>query len=297
MITVPESLRVRLLRTEDAAKDWINDFPDLADQYLARWHGQVDGPVVAGATAVVIPVRTPVGAAVVKISYPHPSTADEHKALRAWDGDGAVRLFDADPEGHALLLERLAGRELAAPVDEAIAIGGQLSARLAVPAPPDVKRLADTVSEWEQQIRDDHHQAGDPLPARTVDAAVETVRGLGHDDTQTMLHGDLHSKNILHSDRGWIAIDPQGVAGTAAFDALTMCSDRPPEPHSGVDLVREMSHRVEIFSEAAGVDAALSRRCVQARAVTGLLWDLARGDVGRSANFDVRRQLSEGFLG
>lgn len=216
MVDVPKSL-VSLLRDDQAAKEWIAEFPGLADHYLQRWRCRLDGPVTAGAVAVVMPVRSPDGLAVIKLSSPHPGNADEHKALRLWDGGAAVKMIDADPAGFALLLERLTSRHLDAPTDDGISIGGRLSARLAVAATPDVQRLSDTTAEWEEQIRCDYHDANAPLSDRVLGAAVETIRDLGHDPTETMLHGNLHGKNILHADRGWVAIDPKGMAGTAAF--------------------------------------------------------------------------------
>lgn len=296
MITVPEVLAALLLRDGSAAQSWITTFPDLARDVLRDWDCEPDGDIRAGAVAVIIPVRSPHGPAVLKISYPHPGNADEYKALALWDGDGAVRLLDSDPDRFALLLERVEDRELDVPADEGIAIGAQLLARLAIPAPAGMKRLADTTAEWEQQIRDDEHRAGHPLAGRVVNAAIETVRDIGHDSTTTMLHGDLHGGNILHSNRGWITIDPKGMAGTAAFDALTMCSYRRPADDADVDLITEINRRIQIFSEAAGVEPDLSRRCIQARAVTGLLWDLSRGDVPRTGNYNLRTQLAEGLL-
>ncbi|MFC7621192.1 aminoglycoside phosphotransferase family protein [Microlunatus sp. GCM10028923] len=292
MIKVPERLAESVLRDVDGAAEWIDGFPELARGYLERWSCEPDGEVRAGGVAVVIPVRSPYGPAVIKISPPHPGNADEHRALRLWNGSGAVRLHDCDASGFALLLERVTDRTLDVDVDEAVAIGGELSARLAVPAPAGIKRLADTTEEWEQQLHDDHRSAGVELPARVFDAAVETVRDLGRDRTATMLHGDLHEGNILHAERGWVVIDPKGMSGTAAYDALTVCVYRLPAS----ELVAELRRRIMIFSEAAGVDPDLSRRCVQARAVTGLLWDLDRGDVPRTRNYELRLLVSEGLL-
>lgn len=194
------------------------------------------------------------------------------------------------------MLERVDNRSLDVPPDEGIAIGGQLLARLAVPAPANMKLLADTADEWEQQIHDDQQRARHPVPARTVDAAIETIRSLGQDTTTTMLHGDLHGGNILHSDRGWVAIDPKGMAGTRAYDAITMCSYRRAPVVNAEAQIDETKRRIEIFSEAAGVSSDLSRRCVHARAVTALLWDLTRGDVRRTRNFEFRMHVSEGLL-
>ncbi|GAB3763925.1 aminoglycoside phosphotransferase family protein [Microlunatus parietis] len=198
MIKIPERF-VELARQDvDGVADWVAGFPDLARGYLARWDCELEGEVGAGGVAIVIPVRSPYGPAVIKISPPHPGNADEHQALRLWNGDGAVRLLDCDPEGFALLLERVGDRQLDVGVDEGITIGGELSARLAVPAPDGMNRLADTTAEWEHQLHDDHRAAGFPLTGRVFGAALETVRDLGEDRTATMMHGDLHQGNILH---------------------------------------------------------------------------------------------------
>lgn len=296
MITVPESLAALLLGEGDDARNWIDRFPRLSAEVLSAWNCRQDGEVRAGAVAVVIPVRSPAGPAVVKISYPHPGNVDEYRALAAWNGAGAVKLMDNDPDRFALLLERVEHRQLDVSVDEGIALGGQLLNQLAVPAPAGVKRLAETTAEWEQEVRDGERQADHPLPDRVLGAAIETIRDLGEDGTATMLHGDLHGGNILHSDRGWVVIDPKGMAGTAAYDAVTMCDYRRHPTDSGVDQIAELTRRIHIFSEAAGVDAELSRRCVQARAVTGLLWDLGRGDVPRTGNFELRCQIAEALI-
>lgn len=240
------------------------------------------------------PGQIAAGSAVIKISAPHPGNVDEHRALGLWRGHGSVVVLDHDADEFAPLLERVEDRQPDVPPDEGIVIAGELSARLAVPAPPQMKRLADTVDEWEQQVRAHARQSGQLLPDRVLGAAIETIRDLGQDHTPTMLHGDLHGKNILHSDRGWVVIDPQGMAGTAAYDAVTMFC-------YGIEGVRgapvaEAVRRITLFSEAAGVDPALSRRCVHARSVTGLLWHLSRGAIPRSPNFDLRRALADGLL-
>ena len=56
---------------------------------------------------MVVPVRTDDDrAGVLKIGWPHWEAETEHLALRAWQGDGAVELWRADPRRFALLLER-----------------------------------------------------------------------------------------------------------------------------------------------------------------------------------------------
>jgi len=296
MITVPDSLAALLLRDNDDARQWIDNFPHLSRDVLQAWECEPNGAIRAGAVAVVIPVRSPSGPAVVKISYPHLGSTGEAEALDLWNGDGAIRLLDSDTARLALLLERVDDRSLDVPPDQGIAIGGQLLARLAVPAPARMHHLADTADEWEQQIRDDQQRAGHPLPDRTIDAAIETVRDLGQDTTKTMVHGDLHGGNILHAARGWVVIDPKGMVGTPAYDAITMCSYRRPPAANAEAEIAETNRRIEIFSDAAGVAVELTRRCVHARAVTALLWDFRRGDVPRTRNFEFRMHVSEGLL-
>jgi streptomycin 6-kinase len=110
------------------------------------------------------------------------------------------------------------------------------------------------------------------LPGRVLDAAVETIDLFADDPTVTMLHGDLHCANVLRADREpWLAIDPKGLAGSAAWDAATIVRDRPDELAG--DLAAVLHRRLDAFSEAAEVDPQLARRATQARAVSSALWE------------------------
>src|SRR5690625_2634050 len=95
--------------------------------------------------ALVVPVRLPGGgAAVLKMQPVDAETAGEPVALRAWDGRGAVRLLDHDPDSGALLLEALdAGRDLErVDLDTALTRVGELLGRLhAVSVPEGVRGL------------------------------------------------------------------------------------------------------------------------------------------------------------
>ena len=73
----------------------------------------------------------------LKVSFPHPGNVHEPDAFAAWDGRGAVRLYERDDEHFAMLLER------AQPVtlcelgdgDEIVAVAGRLSRRLSIATP------------------------------------------------------------------------------------------------------------------------------------------------------------------
>ncbi|MGH8775868.1 MAG: aminoglycoside phosphotransferase family protein [Jiangellaceae bacterium] len=112
-LDVPDGLRARLGKLNDPTTgSWLERLPRLAADFLERWTLRVDGDPMHGFCAMVVPVMTSDGtAAVLKLSWPHPEARDEHRALTVWDGRGAVRLLEADPEASVLLLERLdAGR-------------------------------------------------------------------------------------------------------------------------------------------------------------------------------------------
>ncbi len=280
MITVPDRLAVATIGREgETGRAWVEELPALADRLRRRWHCTRTGPPSHGGVAMIMPVDSPHGPAVIKISFRHPGNRGEADALRLWHGDGAVRLHADAPEDYAMLLERVDTRTLDLPVDQALVVGGELSARLAVAAPADVPRLADQCGPWEDQLRDQDRRCGHPLAGRVVDAAIETIRGLAGDGTDTMLHGDLHAGNILASSRGWLAIDPKGLTGNAAFDAMTMIIYRQGEDTAQTDLAAETLRRLAIFCTAAGLDHELARRCVQARMTSAALWELLHGDL------------------
>ena len=109
---------------------------------------------MCGAVALVLPVLRADGTPAVLKLQPvvGGQGVGEPEALRAWDGNGAVRLLDHDLASGSVLLERLdAGRPLATVSDDALAaleILSELLARLsAVPAPAGVRRLSDVAAD------------------------------------------------------------------------------------------------------------------------------------------------------
>jgi len=68
----------------------------------------VSEPFADGVASVLVaPAVTADGQEVVlKVQDPHRESEHEAAALQLWDGDGAVRLLDQEPEEFALLLER-----------------------------------------------------------------------------------------------------------------------------------------------------------------------------------------------
>ena len=98
----------------------VTALPAALDQVLRMWSLTVGEPFQPGGqTAWVAPARDASGAGLVlKIAWPHTDAAHEADGLRAWAGNGAVRLHAAHDFGDAtaLLIERcLPGTPLSAP--------------------------------------------------------------------------------------------------------------------------------------------------------------------------------------
>jgi len=275
VVQVPDAFADTTVRREGAAgRRWLDGLPELVDGLLARWDCRVDGPPRHGEVALVVPVTCPAGPAVVKVSFPHPGNRSEPGALRQFAGRGAVRRLDAADDAFALLLERAGDATLATEpcAEHAIEIAGALARRLALPAAPGTPSLADTTAGWAEQLDQQVAASDDPPPARALDRARETIAALRGDRTTTLLHGDLHDGNVLAADREpWLAIDPKGWRGTAAYDAFTVVAGRQDQLRPDQDLDRQLQDRVRQFAVAAGVDPELAADCCQARATSSLL--------------------------
>ncbi len=240
----------------------------------SRWSCQVVGPAWHGQVALVFPVESRGGPAALKVSFPHPGNLSEAGALRSFAGSGAVRLLNADEDRFALLLEHAGPRALSEgpSTDHAVEVMGVLARRLAVPAAPSSPTLADTADGWAEQLRHHASTSAYPLPPGALERALATIDALGDDATPTLIHGDLHPGNVLTAQREpWLAIDPKGQRGSAAYDAFTAVAGRratfPPDERLSTAIPR----LIDRFAAAADVDTTLALACCQARATSSLL--------------------------
>ncbi|MQY29056.1 aminoglycoside phosphotransferase family protein [Nocardia aurantia] len=279
MIVVPEQFARSVAADAGAVgRSWIEALPGLVGELLERWSGVPDGPVRHGRVGLVIPVRRrDRPPAVLKVSLPRPWNIHEPAAFAAWNGAGAVRLYDRDDDRGAMLLERATTRTLAdiADPERAVAIQGALARRLAVTAPPGFPLLSDVVAGWADEIRADSATLGRPLPDHVVDAALATIAELGPDQPNTLVHGDLHDANVLAAEReDWLAIDPKVCVGDPAHDAFTVLfSPRFGPLLNSADPGPSLHRLLEIYCEAAEVDIERARRRTQA----GAVWEALRG--------------------
>ena len=222
----------------------------------------------------------------LKIQHPHRESAGEAAALAHWAGEGAVRLLDHDPELQALLIEHSdPGTHLsAADPETALGVIAGLLPRLWKPAAAPFTPLRDEAARWARNLPDSWERAGRPFERRLVDAAVEYLEALaGSQGPEVLLHQDLHSDNILRSQREpWLAIDPKPLTGEREFGIAPVV--RAPELGHGRNLVLG---RLDRLSSGLGLDRERARGWVVAQT---LAWSI-EGGRALPQHLDVARWL------
>ncbi|WP_333734578.1 aminoglycoside phosphotransferase family protein [Streptomyces sp. IBSBF 3010] len=282
MIVIPEEFaRTTVEREGSAGAAWLAELPQIVADLLDAWGCTPDGPLTHGGVGVILPVRrdhTP--PAVLKVSFPHPGNDHEPDAFVAWGGRGAVSLYERDDRRYAMLLERASTVTLAeaGDGDDVVVVAARLARRLAVPAPPGLPRLSERAGEWEDGLHRDDVEFARPLPRPVIDAALATVRELGRAQPETLVHGDLHGRNILRAEREpWLAVDPKGYVGDPAYDAGALMKSRA-YALAGTHDLRSTAHRiVDVFADAAELDRERVRRWAQLHAVQAAFWARRHG--------------------
>ncbi|MEW2130801.1 aminoglycoside phosphotransferase family protein [Streptomyces sp. NPDC005435] len=256
--------------------------------FLRRWHLHADGAALSGTSSLVTPVTAADGTpAALKVQHLDAECAGEAAALRAWSGDGAVRLLRDDPPTATLLLERLhARRSLTALPDprEAVTVLGTLLARLtARPAPPGIRRLGDIAQAMLD--RAPHALATEPDPAvrALLRDCAAALREVADEPGDRLLHWDLHHGNVLAADRApWLAVDPKPLAGDPGFELLPALVNR----YDPADTRR----RFDALTAALGLDRDRARAWTLARVLQNRLWQLADPAAPRPAP-DLRLEV------
>ena len=107
-ITVPAKFASGVLAERgDLGAAWLEALPARIENYCTRWGLTIDGHPWHGYIGLVVPVRRGDELCALKISWIDDETRHEALALRLWNGQGAVRLLEAEDTEGALLLERL----------------------------------------------------------------------------------------------------------------------------------------------------------------------------------------------
>ena len=223
MIEVPESFR-RMPRwwADPLGRLWLDALPERVQIRCRRWDLRVDGPVVHGSNALVLPVRRGEQSFVLRLAPPGDDFAAEVAALRIWDGRGTVRLYDADEADRAMLLERLdSERTLAGePLDYAVTVLAELVTELAIPVPATVRGTDQVAAEHVETFERDWMALNEPIPRRQLDAAIRCADERARDQRlPSAVDGDLHFEQVLAGTRApWLVVDPVLLRGDPEYD-------------------------------------------------------------------------------
>ncbi len=276
-IGIPAELRERVAAVfGDRGTAWAERFPVLVREAASRWQLEIEPPFPHLSYNFVAPAHRRGREVVVKLGVPNPELTSEIEALRLFDGDGTVRLLDADPDRGMLLLERLDPGTLLAHLeddDRAIAIAAQTMVRRWRPLSDSHPfRSVDRWTEGLARYRQCFAATG-PIPEDLFEGAVSVLEELRESAREPMLlHADLHQFNILSSqERGWTAIDPKGAVGDPGYEVgpvianlLLACTN--PEAR--------LQARVRRIATETGLDEGRVLRWAFAHSVLSTCWSV-----------------------
>jgi streptomycin 6-kinase len=239
---------------------------------LHKWSLQPEGGLIETHTSQLLPVRHVDGPAMLKVLKPASDEQAGADMLRYFAGNGAVRLIAADDD--AWLMERAGGNPsliamaLSGCDDQAAAIladcVAQLHAPRDVPAPSGLIRL-DT---WFRSLLARESEL--PILARCAAVAREL---LATEHQIVVLHGDLHHDNVLHSPRGWLAIDPKGLIGERTYELANLLCN--PQPHGHiVHRPERMLRLAMLYAERLALDVQRILEFALAHAGLSAAWSL-----------------------
>ena len=286
---LPTTLRNSVAATfGEAGQQWLVDLPRLLTDAARRWELTLGRPFPNLSYNYVTTARRADGQEVVlKLGVPNPELDSEALALRVFDGRGAVRLLDADPQRGILLLERLQPGHTLRPTslvddDQATRAAAGVMASLWQPAPQ--THTFATVNAWArgfERLRARFQGGTGPFPQSLIEDAEAIYRGYTVDaETAVLLHGDLHHENILASGSTWLAIDPKGIVGEAVYETGALLRNPIPEIYDLSNAGVLSERRAAILGELLGFEQEHILSWAFAQAVLSSWWSYEDGDTG-----------------
>lgn len=254
----------------------IPDAVERVDRLCHRWGLTIEDLQQLGEWNLVYLVRRGTQRYAMRICGPGSDVEHEAAALRAWNGNGAVRLLDVDSGDRGMLLERLDSdrslRDL--PLSNAADIAGRLLRTLAVPAPDSLPLLVDVASTAAEEMPIHQRRLGNPVPAAILNRAVGIALDLSCDPGTLLVHGDLHYGNVLAGIRQpWLAIDPKPVVGHPEGSVAELLWTRLDEVADD-DAIRSL---LDTIVDAGRLEPGRAHAWAVLRATSYWLWGLENG--------------------
>ena len=265
----------------EAGRLWLGRLPALVERCAARWSLRVGPPFTPLSYNYAAPASGPGGERLVlKLGPPARELLSEIEALRLFGGVGAARLFAAEEEWGALLLERLEpGTSLVGLCEEDDGAATSAAAGVMRKLWREVPDRHDfpTAADWGDTFRRMRVRFGGgtgPFPRRLFEEGESLFAALlGSSAGQVLTHGDLHHGNVLASAREpWLAIDPKGLVAEPAYEVGALLRNPRPRLLDWPDPVSVTERRIAQLSEELGFERARVRGWGLAQAVLSSLW-------------------------
>ncbi len=277
-LELPRNL-VRALEHDHGRSDlraWMAALPVIVDDLARRWSLDLDRPFQpGGSTSWVAPVRDPAGERLVlKVGWRHYEALHEADGLRAWNGEGVVRLADSllTAETSALLLEACEpgtplSQDMPSADQDAVVAGLLRRLWIEPPSGHRFRPLQSMCDSWADEFEEKYTAAatrGPQLDPGLARAGIELFRSLpGTSERCVLLCTDLHPGNVLAARREpWLVIDPKPYVGDPTYDPLQHMLNFP--GRLGADptgFVGRMADLLDLDAQRLG--QWLFARCVQ----------------------------------
>jgi streptomycin 6-kinase len=273
-------------RGAPGGRAWLSALPAIVEACTERWELSVGEPYNGGKVGLALRAERADGTpAVLKINFPSRDSEHEATALAHWQGKGAVRLLEHDPERSALLIERCdPGGQLSdvADEDEANRIAARVLTKI-WQAPPEEHSFGlveEQAARWAEEIPARWKALRRPFERSLVDAAVTAYTELASTQSEAVVcHQDFHGGNVLRSSREpWLAIDPKPLVGERAFDTAWLLRNRRASAITDKHPRLRMRRRLDLLAAELDLDRERMRAWGVARAVA---WGLDAGRVHR----------------
>jgi streptomycin 6-kinase len=267
----------------DAGRLWLDGLSALVEECAARWSLRVGPPFPRLSYNYAAPAEGPGGERLVlKLGVPVRELHSEMAALRAFDGRGAVRLFDSDAARGALLLERLEpGTSLVVlcEEDDGAATVEAASVMRQLWRAPIPEYDFPTAADWGlgfARCRARFDGTTGPFPRGLFEEAESLYAELlASSAAPVLLHGDLHHGNVLAAAREpWLAIDPKGLTGEPAYEAGALLRNPLPQLLKWPEPVRVTERRIAQLSDELGLERARVRGWGLAQAALSAWWSI-----------------------
>lgn len=278
---------------DEASRRWdltdIQAVPNLSYNYVAFSKKNLNREAAKSAkknfkeTSQTSSLSSEKNEVVLKLGVPNRELTSEIAALRLYNGRGACRLLDADPEKGMVLLERLQPGGMLSELEDdeqATHIAADVMSQLWRPVPQKAEnfiRLKDWFDGFKRLRRRFNGKTGQ-LPKGLVETAEFLSKDLlSENKDEALLHGDFHHYNVLQSERGWLAIDPKGVIGPKGYEVGPLLINPIHRFLNGSNPKLQTEKRIAILSERLGMERERIRNWGICHAVLSAWWSIEDG--------------------